>query len=196
MIEDAQIRAVNHLRAPDGGWRPEDLEGLPSWMPEHVELVDGVVSLMPPQSRWHSHVTRMLWLRLEERAPPELSAEARMTVMMPPHRPEPDVLLVSASAAADGAVRFFPAEEVALAVEVAEANTSVRDRERKPQLYAQAGIPHFWRVEADGDDPVVFVHERDPASGTYGLVGIFRDRLVVSCPLPLALDLATLVRCP
>ncbi|GGV70310.1 hypothetical protein GCM10010277_81130 [Streptomyces longisporoflavus] len=73
-----------------------------------------------------------------------------------------------------------------------------RDREVKPRKYAQAGVPHFWRVEQDAEKglPVVYVFELDPATKSYGLTGIFHDRLKVSSPFDVEVDLTAVNRRP
>jgi hypothetical protein len=52
----------------------------------------------------------------------------------------------------------FKPEDVLLVVEVVSAESRVRDRERKPQLYAGAGFQRYWRIEKDRTDgrPVVY----------------------------------------
>jgi Uma2 family endonuclease len=42
---------------------------------------------------------------------------------------------------------FYDPADVRLVAEVVFEESAVRDRERKPQLYAAAGIPCFWRIE-------------------------------------------------
>ena len=73
--------------------------------------------------------------------------------------------------------------------EVVSAESEVRDRERKPVIYAQAGIVHFWWVEETDDRPTVYVYELDPATRTYALMGIHHDRLKVSVPFDVDIDL-------
>jgi Uma2 family endonuclease len=105
-------------------------------------------------------------------------------------RPEPDVAVIDAAVVDDDAT-WFPAEAVLLAVEVVSPESQIRDRERKPQLYAQAGIEHFWRVETKDGKPVVYVYELDPATRAYALSGIHHERLVLTVPFPIDIDLAT-----
>ncbi|MBT2406659.1 Uma2 family endonuclease [Streptomyces sp. ISL-87] len=64
-----------------------------------------------------------------------------------------------------------------------------RDRETKPVTYARAKIPHFWRVDNKEGRAVVYVYELDPATKAYVATGIFHDRLKVSVPFPIDLDL-------
>lgn len=44
-------------------------------------------------------------------------------------------------------------------------------------------------MENDGGRAVVHVFEREPATGQYVATGIFHDRLKVSVPFPVDLDL-------
>jgi len=77
-----------------------------------------------------------------------------------------------------------------LAIEVVSPDSEIRDRERKPQLYARAGIGHFWRVEDDASgNAIVYIYELDPASNAYALTGIFHDRVKVNVPFDINLDL-------
>ncbi|MDT0329139.1 Uma2 family endonuclease [Nocardiopsis lambiniae] len=100
----------------------------------------------------------------------------------------PDVTVVRKEAFARLEQTWFPPEAVEL-VEVVSPDSVDRDRERKPELYAKAGIPHFWRVEHEGDEAVVHVHAPDPARGEYGKPSIHRKRLEPSVPHPVDIDI-------
>ncbi|MDF2704861.1 MAG: hypothetical protein K0R62_513, partial [Nonomuraea muscovyensis] len=104
-------------------------------------------------------------------------------------RPEPDICVIAAGADRGPEQTFYRAREVLLAVEVVSPESRTRDRERKPTLYAKAGIPHFWRVENESGRPVVYVYELDPATRGYALTGIYHDRLKVSVPFEIDIDL-------
>lgn len=64
--------------------------------------------------------------------------------------------------------RAIPAEHVVLAVEIVSGSTTYADRMVKPALYAEAGIPNYWRFEINpfkgrlpGEElPVLFAHTR------------------------------------
>lgn len=81
-----------------------------------------------------------------------------------------------------------------LAVEVVSPEPEERDRDTKPDKYVRAGIPHFWRVEMTGgnDDPVVYVHELDTVTGSYGVTGIHHDRLKPTVPYDVDIDLTAI----
>jgi hypothetical protein len=70
----------------------------------------------------------------------------------------------------------------------------VRDKERKPQIYAKAAIRYLWRIESEEGKAVLYAYELDAASGAYGVTGIFHDRLTLSVPFPVDLDLGEPVR--
>lgn len=105
-------------------------------------------------------------------------------------RPEPDVMVTKASAEISDDQSDFRPEDVLLVVEVVSNESRVRDRERKPQLYAQAGIRQFWRVENMGGEPAVYTYELDPSTKSYVATGVFHDRVTMSLPFPLDIDLS------
>jgi Uma2 family endonuclease len=118
-----------------------------------------------------------------------------MTVTLGPRqRPEPDVLVVKAESVISLEQTTFQPEDVLLAVEVVSPDSVDRDRKRKPELYAEAGIPHFWRIENVDGRAVVYAYELDPATKAYMPVGIFHDRLRIGEPFEIDLDLSAATR--
>ncbi|MEV2222866.1 Uma2 family endonuclease [Nocardia vinacea] len=124
-----------------------------------------------------------------------LRVRRQMTVTLGrDQRPEPDIVLVHLDRDGTHELTTYQADDVVLTVEVVSAESRTRDRERKPQLYAQAGITHFWRVENVDDRPVVYVYELDPATKAYALTGIHHERLKLSVPFDIDIDLTDLDR--
>ncbi|MFI6777112.1 Uma2 family endonuclease [Nocardia sp. NPDC050412] len=109
-------------------------------------------------------------------------------------RPEPDIVVVHADRDGGLELTTYQADDVVLAVEVVSPESRSRDRERKPQLYAQAGITHFWRVENVDGRPVVYVYELDPATKVYALTGIHHEQLKLSVPFDIDIDLTDIER--
>jgi Uma2 family endonuclease len=175
---------------PPGGFTAEDLDRLPD-LPAHTELIDGSLVFVSPQKAFHTLVLDLLVTALRVSAPKNLRVRREMSVLLDRRqRPEPDVMVVRADAVTGGDQTAYPADAVVLAVEVVSPDSEVRDRERKPQLYARAGIAHFWRVEDDGSgNAIVYVYELDPASSAYALTGIFHDRVKVNVPFDINVDL-------
>lgn len=164
--------------------------GLPG-LPPHTELIDGSLVFAATQTLFHSLALDVLMGGLHRSVPKHLRARRQMTVILAPRqRPEPDIVVVKAAAETSLDQTFYPGDEVVLVVEVVSPESELRDRERKPQLYAQAGIKHFWRVEDSGDGKIVlYVYELDPATRAYGLTGIYHDRLKLSLPFDIDIDL-------
>jgi Uma2 family endonuclease len=177
---------------PRGGWTADDLDRLPPSAP-HLELIDGALIMMSPQTSFHGVVMRRLANAIEDTAPERLRVETEMTVKLGKRqRPEPDIVVIDAPFQAKR-TSYLP-EEVLLAVEIVSEESEDRDRLTKPLKYAQAGIRHFWRVENEKDLPVVCVYELDRATGAYVATGIHHDRLKVSVPFPMDIDLTRLSR--
>jgi Uma2 family endonuclease len=183
------VEPVPDWMRPDGGFFADDLDHLPG-LPPHTELIDGGLVLASPQKARHVKLIDRLNAGLNQAAPAEFEAIREMSIVLDQRqRPEPDVIVVETSAYNDDAT-WFAAKAVLLAVEVVSPGSQVRDRVRKPQLYAEAGIKHFWRVEDTDGKPVVYVYELDPATSTYALSGIHHDRLTITVPFPIDIDLA------
>ncbi|MBF6084505.1 Uma2 family endonuclease [Nocardia cyriacigeorgica] len=182
------------LRPPPGGFIAEDLDRLPS-LPPHTELIDGSLVFAARQTEFHMLAVTLVETGLRRCAPDCVRIRRAMTVTIGRNqRPEPDVLVIREEADGGRDLTTYQAADVPLVVEVVSAESRTRDGERKPQLYAKAGIPHFWRVENIDGRPVVYVYELDPATGTYAPSGILHDRLKVSVPFEIDIDLSEIDR--
>ncbi|MFB6787783.1 Uma2 family endonuclease [Streptomyces olivaceus] len=176
---------------PVDGYTVDDLFTLPD-LPPHTELIDGSLVFVSPQRRFHYLVINLLFSGLSDSVAPAFSVEREMTILLDRRNgPEPDVSVVRAEAVTGINQTSFRAEDILLAVEVVSPESESRDRTTKPQKYAAAGIPNYWRVEQGGTDgrPVVHVYELDPVTKTYVHVGMHRDRIKVDAPHPIDIDL-------
>ncbi|MFD9423759.1 MULTISPECIES: Uma2 family endonuclease [unclassified Streptomyces] len=177
---------------PEGGWTADDLDTLPN-LPPHTELIDGSLVFVGPQTVFHSRAVDFFNWQLRSLAPPELQVVREFTTDIDRYnRPEPDVIVIDGEIVQDPKQTRFPAESVRLAIEVVSPESRSRDRETKPVKYARATIPHYWRVENQDGRAVVYVFEREPATGAYTSTGIFHDRMKVSVPFPIDLDLTAI----
>lgn len=181
------------LIPPPDGFVAEDLGRLP--LPPRTELMDGCLVFRAPRPMFHSLLKRYLEWELSDQSPEDLEVCQGMTVTLDRRqRLEPDVFIALSEFDADPDRTDFPAGDVVMVVEVVSPDSVVRDRERKPQLYAKAGIVHFWRVEYIDGRGVVYVYELDPATKTYLLTGIHHDTLRVRVPFDIDLDLSVATR--
>lgn len=182
---------------PPGGWTADDLDHLPPEAPRHVELIDGALVVMSPQTRFHSRVMRRIADALERTVPDGLSVDTRMTVRLGRRqRPEPDVVVYRefGNPVEAGRRTCYLPDEVVLVVEIVSAESEDRDRDTKPRKYARAGIRHFWRVEEEGGESVIHVFELEDATGTYVPITIARDRLKLDAPFPMDIEVKPLAR--
>ncbi|MGW6948831.1 Uma2 family endonuclease [Streptomyces xanthophaeus] len=178
---------------PPGGWTADDLDTLPN-LPPHTELIDGSLIFVSPQTLFHMRAVDFFDRGLQSRVPEGLEVLRQFTIDIDRcNRPEPDVIVCREDVADDPAQTRLPAEAVLLAVEVVSPESIDRDRETKPVKYARAGIPHYWRVEHTDGRAVVYAFEREPVSRAYVPSRIFHDRLKVSVPFPVDLDLTAIV---
>lgn len=186
--------AAGWNRPPVEGYKWDDLDRIPD-LPPHTELIDGSIVLVSPQKDFHTLVVDALVSELRaciSGTPYRVRRE--MTIVLDEQqRPEPDVILLHADATGFGRT-WYPGDAVVLAVEVVSPDSEARDRKRKPQLYAEAGIAHFWRVENVDDKPVVHAYELQPDIRQYDLVGIFHDRVRLDRPIPIDIDLSVIDR--
>ncbi|MDX3103019.1 Uma2 family endonuclease [Nonomuraea angiospora] len=190
--EDDVEELPSWVRPPPEGFVAEDLDRLPG-LPNHSELIDGSLVFFAPQTAIHSLAVHLFWSGLCRWVPKGLRVRSRMTVILDEdQRPEPDATVIRLAGKDDPDRTFYWGKDVVLAVEVVSRDTRSRDRKRKPLLYAEAGIPHFWRAETETDQLVVHVHELDPATGAYVLTGVHQDRLKLTVPFDLDIDLTDL----
>ncbi|MDN3352462.1 Uma2 family endonuclease [Actinomadura sp. DC4] len=174
---------------PAGGLTAGDLDRIPG-LPRHTELIDGALVFRTPQNAFHTVTVSLLVFGIRDHVPPGLRVRREMTVTLAKRqRPEPDVLVVREEAVTGLDQTDHAAADVLLAAEVVSPDSAVRDRERKPRLCAEAGIPHLWRVENVADRPAVHVYELDPATRVYSLTGIHHDRLELTVPFDIDIDL-------
>ncbi|MEU1176679.1 Uma2 family endonuclease [Streptomyces sp. NPDC005820] len=176
---------------PQDGYTVDDLFTLPD-LPPHTELIDGSLVFVSAQRRFHGNMIDLLVWGLRTGLPSELKVSREMTVILDSRNgPEPDVSVIRANAVTGPNQSSFRAEDVLLAVEVVSPDSESRDRTTKPQKYASAGIPNFWRVEQSGasNRAVIHVYELDPLTQAYVHTGMHRDQVKVDKPYDIVIDL-------
>jgi Uma2 family endonuclease len=108
---------------------------------ERIELLDGVIVEMSPQSERHSKVVTRLATLLIQATGDRTSVRVQMPFAASPESlPEPDIAVVPSAGAEDARP-----DTALLLVEVSEASLR-KDRTLKAELYARAGVPTYWIV--------------------------------------------------
>ena len=179
---------------PKDGYTVDDLFTLTD-LPPHTELIDGSLIIVSPQRNFHADVIDLLVSGLRRSVPKKFRVKREMTVVLDRRNgPEPDVSVVLADAVSGPDQTSYAARDVVLAVEVVSPDSESRDRTTKPQKYATAGIPSFWRVERDGTtgSPLVHVDELDPLTKAYVHMGLHRDWVRVDKPYAIDIDLTAI----
>lgn len=137
--------ADSWLRMPvSGRWTAADLDHLPE-NGLRYEVLNGQLVVSPVPEPRHQVVTRAVDRAIGEVLPEGLFALPGVGVLIGDDEPIPDAIVGTGAIPWDD--RGIPAEQILLAVEVVSRSTTLMDRMVKPVLYAEAGIPNYWRVE-------------------------------------------------
>jgi Uma2 family endonuclease len=175
---------------PQSGYRADDLFTLPG-LPDHTELMDGSLVIVPPQSRFHATTASLLEQRLREQAPAALAVRREMAVILSGQTvAEPDVAVIDSSADQEDIHQSsYQPRDVVLAIEVVSPSSLERDRETKPYKYAQVGIPYYWRVERDGDQSVAYLFALNHQQRRFEPAGTQTGRIATAEPFEIDIDL-------
>ncbi|KHD75243.1 Uma2 family endonuclease [Actinoplanes utahensis] len=130
--------------APEGRWTQPDLQLFPQ-DGHRYEILDGSLHVTPPPDARHDSLVESVVATLRAAAPPGWWVCARLGIAMEASNLVPDVTVLRPHSS--GSIWVDPAD-VALVVEIETAETLRYDRLLKPAVYAAAGIPAYWRVEA------------------------------------------------
>ena len=167
----------------------EDVLNLPEDAPR-VELVDGVMVVVPSPSIGHQDIGNLLWSWFRRNAPATFRPVTAVGVGVTTKDTfEPDVVLLKQprSGALDTTRHYLSATEVAIVVEVVSPGTGQRDRYLKPGGYADAGIPYFWRIE---QHPVRVLAFRLSEDGMYDLMAQSTEVLQIDEPFEIKLPIS------
>jgi Uma2 family endonuclease len=156
------------------------------------ELDDGVLVVSPAPVTIHQRVLHRLEVLLEAACPPEFEVLPGPGVEMSEIQYRiPDLVVVRSASigVADKNVTRPPE----LVVEIASPSTASYDRGRKKTIYAQFGIPAYWIVVPDPDQPslIAYALTRDTYSEAGRAAG--EQRFAAATPFPVEIVPAALV---
>jgi Uma2 family endonuclease len=126
-----------------------DWEALPADEVLRLELVEGVLTVVPQPNSWHQHAGNRLTHRSNDQLPRDLVALAEVEVVVadPPLTIRvPDAIVTRTELFETNPPRYAAAD-VVVAVEILSDGTRRVDRIMKFAEYAEAGVPHYWIVD-------------------------------------------------
>lgn len=154
--EITSVALADHI----GPWTADDVEALPD-AGDHARFEvyeGGVLVVSPAPGAGHQRASYQLHRALAQAA---IAAGADAEVLEGVNVALPggkllvsDVVVVATGAVGETATRVL-CEAVLAVVEIVSASTMAIDRAVKPAMYADAGIPVYWRVELQGTPKVV-----------------------------------------
>lgn len=178
-----------------GPWTVEDVLARDEDRRYRYELLGESLVMSPAPGLRHQRASFRLHVALDAAAravgAPVEVLEA-INVTLPSGLVVPDIVVADAGATVEDSVSI-DAEAVQLVVELVSPGDKTMDRRFKPLLYAEAGIPAYWRLESDPAPMLVisalengrYVERTTALAGTVTRVGE---------PFPFAIDPAGLVR--
>lgn len=140
---------------------------------QRVELLDGVLAEMSPQSPAHANLIERL---MDHFAAARLPVRVQMPIeVAPDSEPEPDIALL----AERPPVMEHPRTAL-LVIEVA-VSSQATDRDTKAMLYARAAVPVYWLIDVPARTVEVYTQ---PGENGYSRC----ERFGVDAKLPCALE--------
>lgn len=174
-----------------GPWTEADLLALPDTI-QRLELLEGTLLVNPPPSTPHQLLSVNLVVALRAACPAHCVVVEAVGVRAPDNTVLiPDVLVVQREPALRNRSGIHDPADVVLVVEIVSPSSRTADRLTKPAIYAQAGIPSYWRVEPDAGPSVTAYRLEGDHYAEAGSVGP-GEVLAAGEPFPLRIDPADL----
>lgn len=147
---------VNAAWPPSGQqFTVDDLDRMPDDT-RRYELLDGVLIVSPRPRVPHQEVAFELAIELKEACPAHLRVIPEPAVMLSRHTElDPDIVVIHRRSINDAKVTEPPL----LIVEVRSPSTALIDLNRKKAAYQEFGVPSYWIVNPDRDNPELIVFE-------------------------------------
>ncbi|MET7649232.1 Uma2 family endonuclease [Streptomyces sp. NPDC005426] len=178
-----------------GPWTVTDVLALPEDRSVRYELLGESLVMSPAPGLRHQRASFRLHVALDAAA---RAAGARVEVLeainvtLPSGLVVPDIVVADAGATVDDGVSI-EADAVQLVVELVSPGNKTMDRKFKPMLYAEAAIPHYWRLEFD-PAPRLIISELENGRYVEATTALAGAVTSVDAPFPFEIDPAGLAR--
>ena len=180
-------RVHDLLTAADLSYEPDD--GL------RRELHDGVVYVAPPPSNIHGWEVRVADHAVSANAPGDVLILQNVGVHVGLRRLYvPDLIAVHVGTPFHD--NGYDPGGVVLVVEAVSPSSITLDRVTKPAIYAETGIPYFWRIDSlSGRGRRLQAYRLDPRTGEYALEAEFvsGETGTLEHPWPITIDMDSFV---
>lgn len=143
--------SVASIAQHHGPWTVADVLALSEDRTRRYELLGESLVMSPAPGLRHQRASFRLHVALDaaaEAAGAAVEVLEAINVTLPSGLVVPDIVVADAGATAEDGVSI-DAEAVQLVVELVSPGNKPMDRKVKPLLYAEAGIPYYWRLEFD-----------------------------------------------
>lgn len=178
-----------------GPWTVADVLALPEDRTIRYELLGESLVMSPASGVRHQRASFRLHVALDaaaRAAGAPVEVLEGVNVVLPSGLVVPDLVVADAGATADDPVTV-DIEAVQLVVELVSPGNSTMDRKVKPMLYAEAAIPHFWRLEFD-PAPMLAIYELQGGRYVQRTTALAGAATHLDTPFPLVIDPAGLSR--
>lgn len=183
--------AIDHT----GPWTVADVLALPEDRTTRYELLGESLVMSPAPGIRHQRASLRLAMILHtaaRKAEAAVEVLEAVNVILPSGLVVPDLVVADAGATAEDGVSV-DADGLQLVVELVSPGNRTVDRKFKPMLYAEAAIPHFWRLEFD-PAPMLVVHELEDGRYVERTTALAGATTRLDIPFPVAIDPAELAR--
>lgn len=179
---------VPEVFARDDPWTEAEFLALP--VDRRLELLDGALLVSPSARLRHQRLSSRLWAALDAAVPPGLEVLEAINVRVGSGKILiPDLAVVTVPGLD---LSVCDAADVVQVVEITSPGNAGVDRAVKPQLYAQAGVPHYLRIELGETGPRALVYRLARDHYTEVTCVAPGQPVVLTEPIAVTLDLAAL----
>jgi Uma2 family endonuclease len=156
-----------------------------------AEIIEGVITVTPPQSNEHNLIADLVQEALYAAKPQEYGVYQTLGLSVPNKKGLyiPDVAVVRRTELA-GPGSFVPADRAELVVEITSESNANHDRIAKVGGYAGAGVPLYLLLDSWHSARPTFTLYGEPTHGTYRtlLAGEYGEKLSLPAPFGCEID--------
>ncbi|MFD5558145.1 Uma2 family endonuclease [Streptomyces sp. NPDC127068] len=172
-----------------GPWTVDDVLALPEDRSVRYELLGESLVMSPAPGVRHQRASYRLHVALDaaaQAADAPVEVLEAINVILPSGLVVPDIVVADAGATVEDTVSI-DAEAIQLIIELVSPGNRTMDRKIKPLLYAEAGIPHYWRLEFT-PAPRLIVSELETGRYVEKTIALPGTVTRIETPFPMKID--------